>query len=69
MARDVAERTHTETTEIHCVAPPAVVAERLASHRAGASDADASIAARMAATMEPWPEASVVSTGPTAPSP
>jgi aminoglycoside phosphotransferase family enzyme/predicted kinase len=59
-ARELAQRTHTALTEICCVAPADVAAERLASRRRGASDADASIAASMAATMDPWPQAKTV---------
>jgi uncharacterized protein len=58
----LAERTHATVTEICCVAPTEVAAERLGSHRRGASDADASVAARLAATMDPWPRALVVDT-------
>jgi uncharacterized protein len=59
-ARELAQRTHTTVTEICCVAPADVAAERLASRRRGASDADASIAAKMAAAMDPWPQANTV---------
>jgi aminoglycoside phosphotransferase family enzyme/predicted kinase len=59
-ARDLALRTHSMVTEICCTAPADVAAQRLANRQHGASDADAAVAARMGATMEPWPQARVV---------
>jgi hypothetical protein len=64
-ARAVAERTHAELVELRCSAPAAVAAARM-RHRLAAggdpSDATPGIAETMAASVAPWPEASVVDT-------
>jgi predicted kinase len=62
-ARSVAARSSSLCSELRCVAPAEVARARLAG-RVGAtlSDADASVAARMAEAFTPWPEATVVDT-------
>ncbi|GAA0808272.1 bifunctional aminoglycoside phosphotransferase/ATP-binding protein [Spirilliplanes yamanashiensis] len=64
-ARALAADTRSTLAELRCTAGPAEVAERLA-RRAGetyrASDADAVIAAALAAEADPWPEATAVPT-------
>jgi uncharacterized protein len=64
-ARRVAEATASDLVELRCVAPPAVVSERLAARAAAGSDpsdADAGIAAAMAAIGDPWSTAIEVDT-------
>ena len=64
-ARRLADETHSELTELECVAPTEVAAARMrarAERGRDASDADASIAAAMAAAADPWPEAAAVRT-------
>ena len=65
-ARQLAARTRSRLIEIRCEAPTEVVLERLRTRPSGApgaSDADAVIAERMAAEMDPWPQARGVETG------
>jgi predicted kinase len=57
-ARRVADETSSDVIELRCVAPVEVTAARMAARAAAggdASDADAAIAAAMAATADPWP--------------
>ncbi|GAA3394888.1 bifunctional aminoglycoside phosphotransferase/ATP-binding protein [Cryptosporangium minutisporangium] len=61
-ARVVASRAGATLVELHCVAPAAVAAERIAHRSGDPSDATPEIAARLAAEFAPWPEASVVHT-------
>lgn len=64
-ARAVAESTSSDLSELECVAPSEVAAARMrarAERGGDPSDADAGVAAAMAATADPWPEASVVRT-------
>jgi uncharacterized protein len=56
-ARRLAAHTATACTELRCVAPPPVTAARLAARTGGLSDATPEVAARMAETFAPWPEA------------
>ncbi|GAB1692647.1 AAA family ATPase [Krasilnikovia sp. M28-CT-15] len=62
-ARDLATATHSTLTELRCTATPAAVRQRMAD-RVGdpheASDADARIAAALAAEADPWPQARTV---------
>jgi uncharacterized protein len=64
-ARQLARETASEVVELRCVVPGAV-AERRIGERArkgrDASDADAAVARRMAAVVDPWPEATEVDT-------
>jgi aminoglycoside phosphotransferase family enzyme/predicted kinase len=65
-ARELAEDAGAVLVELHCTCPAEVAAARMAARaEAGgsASDADAEVAARMAADADPWPEAHVVDTG------
>ncbi|HEX6567917.1 MAG TPA: AAA family ATPase [Acidimicrobiales bacterium] len=65
-ARAVAARTHADVVELRCEVAAGVAAERIRSRAAAGtdpSDADAEIAARMAAAADPWPEAITVATG------
>ena len=64
-ARQVAEATSSDLVELRCVAPTEVAAARLrarAERGGDPSDADASVAAAMAAVADPWPEAVEVRT-------
>ncbi|WP_308122298.1 AAA family ATPase [Streptomyces sp. WAC04114] len=61
-ALSVAERAHADLVALHCRVPGEVTAARLATRAPGASDADADVAAAMAATQQPWPEAVEVDT-------
>ena len=64
-ARELAERTSSTLTEIHCDAPLAVAKDRIA-RRMGSpddpSDATPEIAEHVAASFDPWPEGVVVDT-------
>ncbi len=65
-ARALAAETGAEVTELRCDCPADVAAARMAArHDRGdhESDADAIVAAAMAADADPWPEAVVVDTG------
>ncbi|MFF7640921.1 AAA family ATPase [Streptomyces canus] len=53
----MAERTHADLVALHCHVPDETTAARLATRAPGASDADRHVAATMAATEPPWPEA------------
>ncbi|WP_113705574.1 AAA family ATPase [Nonomuraea lactucae] len=61
-ARDVAQRTSSDVVELRCIAPRQVSTERLARRTGGVSDADQAIAAAMAASTGPWPEAAEIDT-------
>jgi uncharacterized protein len=64
-ARRVAEETASDVIELRCVAPAEVAAARLTARAAAggdASDADATIAAAMAAIADPWPESIALDT-------
>ncbi len=58
-ARHRSAADHAEVVELRCVGSPASVAARVEARRSrsGVSDADAEIAARLAAAQDPWPEA------------
>ncbi|MEV5845359.1 AAA family ATPase [Streptomyces sp. NPDC051985] len=58
----LAERTSADLVALHCHVPGDVSAVRLATRVPGASDAGPGIAAAMAATEPPWPEAVAVDT-------
>ncbi|WP_438874343.1 AAA family ATPase [Streptomyces griseoloalbus] len=58
----VAERTSADLVALHCHVPGDVATARLSTRAPGASDADADIAAAMAAGEQPWPEAVAVDT-------
>jgi aminoglycoside phosphotransferase family enzyme/predicted kinase len=64
-AAAVARETHSELVEIECAAPPEVTVQRLRGRAravADVSDATPAVAAAMAATADPWPDAQVVDT-------
>jgi predicted kinase len=64
-ARIVAADTDSDLVELRCEVPTDLAAARLAARaeRGGdPSDADAAIAAAMAATADPWPEATAIDT-------
>jgi aminoglycoside phosphotransferase family enzyme/predicted kinase len=64
-ARDVATGTSSAVVELRCTALPDVVAARLARRattHTGASDADTTIAAKLAADMDTWPQAYEIET-------
>jgi uncharacterized protein len=64
-ARALAAATASDLVELRCVAPPGVVAERIAARAAAggdASDADSAIGAAMAAVADPWPTSVAVDT-------
>jgi uncharacterized protein len=66
-ARQVAANTVSELVELRCVAPSAVVADRLARRAAAggdASDADRDIASEMSAVAHPWPTSTAIDTVP-----
>ncbi|MDZ7679443.1 MAG: AAA family ATPase [Acidimicrobiales bacterium] len=66
-ARRLAEAAAADLVELRCVAPAEVAAARVRERgdRGGdASDADATIAARLEEVADPWPEATPVDTGP-----
>ena len=60
-ARAVAAHTHSQLVELHCLAPPDVVTERL-RRRNSMSDADTLIAETVAEHTDPWPEATPIHT-------
>ena len=62
-ARELAERGAADLAELHCVAPPAVIEERLATRSSDdPSDATVEVARRLAPLGRPWPEATVLET-------
>ena len=66
-AAAVAARTSADLVQLRCTAPPELIRERVRSRPHYGSDADSAIAARMAASFEPWPAVTDVSTfGPAA---
>lgn len=62
-ARQVADRTHTELVPLRCDVPAGIARHRISNRTGSMSDADATIAAAMAADATPWPEAATISTG------
>ncbi|MFF7795670.1 AAA family ATPase [Streptomyces sp. NPDC007991] len=58
----MAERTSTDLLALHCHVPGDVSAARLSTRTPGTSDAGLDVAAAMAATEPPWPEAVAVDT-------
>ncbi|MEV4702933.1 AAA family ATPase [Actinoplanes sp. NPDC049316] len=61
-ARLLAGTARAGLTELRCTAAPATVSARLARRTPGASDADAAIAAALAADGDAWPEACPIRT-------
>lgn len=61
-ARRLAAAANAEPVELRCAAAPELAAERMRRRARGPSDADAAIAAAMAADTDAWPEATVIDT-------
>lgn len=61
-ARALALSSHATLVEVRCYAPARIAEERMRTRAQGASDADALVAARLAATESGWPSATVVET-------
>jgi uncharacterized protein len=57
-----ADRAAADVVQLRCSAPLLVTASRVSSRIDGVSDATPTIAARLAAEREPWPEATVIDT-------
>jgi aminoglycoside phosphotransferase family enzyme/predicted kinase len=62
LADAVATRTHSRLVPLLCRAPSAITDARIRTRTGTLSDADTVVAARMAVEMDPWPQATVVST-------
>ena len=62
LADAVATRTHSRLVPLLCQAPSAIVDARIRTRTGTLSDADPVVAAHMAAEMDPWSQATVVST-------
>jgi hypothetical protein len=62
IAEDLAARTDTDLVELRCQASAEITAGRMRARTTGPSDADEQIAAAMAASADPWPEATEVGT-------
>ena len=60
-AAAAAEGAAASLVQLHCLAPLTITTQRL-ENRTGVSDADADIAAKMAADQEPWPDAITIDT-------
>ena len=58
----LAARSSSDLVALECRAPAQVAAQRIRERGATASDATAAVAAAMAATADPWPDATVVDT-------
>jgi predicted kinase len=61
-AAALAARSSSDLVALECRAPAQVAAQRIRERGATASDATAAVAAAMAATADPWPDATVVDT-------
>jgi hypothetical protein len=62
LADAVATRTHSRLVPLLCQAPSAIADARIRARTGTLSDADTVVATRMAVEMDPWPQATVVST-------
>jgi predicted kinase len=65
-ARLVAQQTHAQVIELRCTVDPVDAADRIQARRAAggdASDADATIAARLGEVADPWPESRQIDNG------
>jgi aminoglycoside phosphotransferase family enzyme/predicted kinase len=62
LADAVATRTHSRLVPLFCQAPSAIIDARIRTRTGTLSDADPDVAARMALAMDPWSQATVVST-------
>jgi uncharacterized protein len=61
-AQTVAKRTHSQLVPLRCDAPAELAERRIRSRTGSMSDADAAIAAAMAADTTPWPDATTIDT-------
>ncbi|MFI7542521.1 AAA family ATPase [Actinoplanes sp. NPDC049599] len=61
-ARALGVETHSAVTELRCAATAATIARRVAARTGDASDADAAVAAALAAEADPWPRAQPINT-------
>ena len=66
-AAATAEGTAAEIVQLHCTAPAELTARRISNRKESASDADPTVAEKMAATQAPWPEATTIDTSITMP--
>ncbi len=66
-AAATAEGAAAEIVQLHCTAPAELTARRINSRKDGASDADPTVAEKMAAVLAPWPEAITIDTSITMP--
>ena len=66
-AAATAEGAAAEIVQLHCTAPAELTARRINSRKDGASDADPTVAEKMAAVQAPWPEAITIDTSITMP--
>jgi aminoglycoside phosphotransferase family enzyme/predicted kinase len=63
-AAHTAKHVNAQLSQVECWAPPHMRQARLLARRAGVSDADPAVAARMALDADPWPpQARVINTG------
>jgi uncharacterized protein len=67
VAAAMADRTAADLFQLRCAAPAAVTEERIRRRTDGLSDAYPEVAARMAQTQAPWPEAVTIDTAVTQP--
>ncbi len=66
-AAATAEGAAAEIVQLHCTAPAELTARRISNRKESASDADPTVAEKMAATQAPWPEATTIDTSITMP--
>ena len=66
-AAAVAAQASADLVQLRCTAPQDLARQRMRDRPHALSDADADIAARMAASFAPWPAATSIDTGTTAP--
>jgi len=66
-AAAAAEGAAAEIVQLHCTAPAELTARRISNRKDGASDADPTVAEKMAAVQAPWPEAVTIDTSITMP--
>jgi aminoglycoside phosphotransferase family enzyme/predicted kinase len=62
-AAAVAENAAADLVQLRCIALPTVAAQRMNTRKGDASDADPAIAAQLATTQDPWPDAITIDTG------
>jgi len=62
LAAEVASHSAADLVQLRCTAAPQVITSRIASRVGGVSDATPAVAAQLAASQAPWPDAVVVDT-------